>query len=283
MYRHIRWTPRISRGARGAAAGLATVLTFATPAMASSLHLGDRVLRRGMSGHDVRILQDFLTRAGFTTPIGGDFGPITYGNVKRFESKYHLRADGIVTRTVIRALRAVAISTKAHPQLQSNGQSGGAGVEDAVQTTPASFAVTTNTAPGSMAQLSPDGTATAPASAPDVIKKVITAGNRIAFTPYIYGGGHGDWNDSGYDCSGSLSYALHGGGLISSPQTSGDLESYGSAGPGRWITIFANSGHTYMYVAGLRFDTSSHGTSNSRWTTELRSGDGYVVRHPTGY
>jgi hypothetical protein len=229
-----------------------------------------------MSGHDVRILQDFLTRAGFPTPVGGDFGPLTDGSVRRFERSHHLRPDGVVTRAVIRVLRA-AIS---HPRAQQNSSaiataSGGAGVNGG--------SGSTDLGPVGKARLNPDGTATAPADAPDVIKRVIAAGNRIAFTPYVYGGGHGDWNDSGYDCSGSVSYALHGGGLISSPEASGDLESYGSDGRGRWITIYANSGHTYMIVAGLRFDTSSHGTNDSRWTDAMRSGDGYVVRHPTGW
>jgi peptidoglycan hydrolase-like protein with peptidoglycan-binding domain len=257
------------------------MFSLATPALAGSQHLGDRVLRRGMSGHDVRILQDFLTRLGFSTPVGGDFGPITDGNVRRFERTQHMRADGVVSRRVARALR-LAVASDSHPSVQQNpgSSSGGAGV-NANQTLVGS--TSTNTTPGAKARLNSDGTAAAPASAPDVIRRVIAAGNKIAFTPYIYGGGHGDWNDSGYDCSGSVSFALHGGGLISSPETSGDLESYGSAGRGRWITIYANSGHVYMYVAGLRFDTSSHGTNESRWTNEPRSGDGYTVRHPTGW
>jgi len=87
----------------------------------------------------------------------------------------------------------------------------------------------------------------------------------------------------GYDCSGSVSYALHGGGLLSSPEDSGTLESYGRSGPGTWITIWANSGHVYMYVAGLRFDTGAQGsTGGSRWTTQGRSNGGYVERHPSG-
>lgn len=116
-----------------------------------------------------------------------------------------------------------------------------------------------------------------------MIKAVIAAADRIAFKPYIYGGGHGGWNDAGYDCSGSVSYALHGAGLISAPEDSGELEFYGSPGAGRWITVWANAGHTYMYVAGLRFDTAAQGaTGGSRWTAEPASSAGYVERHPTG-
>jgi hypothetical protein len=134
------------------------------------------------------------------------------------------------------------------------------------------------------AHLDANGLAVAPPDAPAVIQAVIAAANKIAFKPYIYGGGHGTWNDSGYDCSGSVSYALHGGGLLSVTMDSTEFESYGSAGRGRWITIWANGGHAYMYIAGLRFDTSARSdTGGSRWTTAGRSGDGFVVRHPAGW
>ena len=136
--------------------------------------------------------------------------------------------------------------------------------------------------PVGKAHLNSDGTASAPSDAPAVVKAVIAAANRIAHKPYIYGGGHGGWNDRGYDCSGSVSYALHGGGLLSSPEDSTGLESYGSAGRGRWITIWANSGHVYMYVAGLRFDTSAQGEAGSRWSDHGRSNAGFVERHPRG-
>jgi cell wall-associated NlpC family hydrolase len=127
------------------------------------------------------------------------------------------------------------------------------------------------------------GLAVPPANAPAVIRKVIAAANKIAFKPYVYGGGHGSWNSSGYDCSGSVSYALHGGGLLSSPEDSSEFESYGSAGRGRWITIWTNPGHAYMYVAGLRFDTSAQSqTGGSRWTTAGRSSSGFIARHPRG-
>jgi hypothetical protein len=142
-----------------------------------------------------------------------------------------------------------------------------------------------STAPGAKAVLNSDGTVSAPASAPTAVKNAIAAANKIAFTPYVFGGGHGSFNSSGYDCSGSVSYALHGGGLLSSPEDSSQLESYGSSGPGQWITIWANSGHTYMQIAGLFYDTSgAPGRGGDRWSTKNPSGtSGYVVRHPTGY
>jgi len=225
-----------------------------------SVHMGDRILRQGMTGHDVRVLQDCLTLAGYRTPIDGHFGAGTRRNVQAFERAHGLAPNGVVTYSVNVALRSAAGMT----------------VTTVTSTGP-------STVPGGKAHLNSDGTASAPADAPAAIKAVIAAGNAIAFKPYIYGGGHGSFNDSGYDCSGSVSYALHGGHLISSPEDSSQLESYGSAGAGQWITIWSNSGHVYMYVAGLRFDTSSNGPAGSRWTTAGRSHAGFVERHPTGY
>jgi cell wall-associated NlpC family hydrolase len=115
-----------------------------------------------------------------------------------------------------------------------------------------------------------------------IVRRVVRAGNRIARMPYKYGGGHGSFNDSGYDCSGSVSYALHGGGLLSAPLDSTQFESYGAAGPGRYITIYANPSHAYMVVRGRRFDTSGQYRTGSRWQPNDRSSAGYVVRHPPG-
>ncbi len=119
-----------------------------------------------------------------------------------------------------------------------------------------------------------------------MVKRVIAAANRIRTTPYVWGGGHGSFISSGYDCSGAVSYALHGGKLLSTPLTSGSLETYGEAGPGRWITIYANASHTYMVVAGLRFDTAGDESGTGpRWhpTTAAAAAGSYVVRHPVGY
>jgi hypothetical protein len=112
--------------------------------------------------------------------------------------------------------------------------------------------------------------------------RLIAAANRIARKPYRYGGGHGTFKDVGYDCSGSISYALHGAGLLRSPLDSTGFMSYGARGRGRHITIYANAGHAYMVVDGRRFDTSAIGETGSRWTSTHRSTQGYVVRHPPG-
>ena len=127
-----------------------------------------------------------------------------------------------------------------------------------------------------------DGTAVAPKDAPQIVRDVINAGNVIAKTPYLWGGGHGSWAASGYDCSGSVSFALAGAGLLDSPLTSGLLARWGSAGRGRWITIYANGGHVFMEVAGLRFDTGGIRGSGTRWQATGRSTAGFVARHPEG-
>jgi len=136
--------------------------------------------------------------------------------------------------------------------------------------------------PGERAMLV-DGEAVAPAGAPLVVKAVIDAANLINDRPYIWGGGHGSFEDSGYDCSGAVSYALHGGGLLSSPLDSGGLTSWGEPGAGSWITVYANYGHTYIVVAGLRFDTSMTGGNGPRWSEVMRSPAGFVARHPSGF
>jgi hypothetical protein len=138
--------------------------------------------------------------------------------------------------------------------------------------------------PGPSAVLTPGGLASAPQSAPPAVKAAIAAANSISKTPYIWGGGHGSWYSYGYDCSGAVSFALYGGGLLDTPLTSGALESYGEPGPGRWITIYASPTHTYAVIAGLRWDTvgDAEGTG-PRWHTEPPYPDGFVVRHPVGY
>jgi soluble lytic murein transglycosylase-like protein len=137
---------------------------------------------------------------------------------------------------------------------------------------------------GPEAVLSADGLASAPQSAPPAVKAAIAAANSISTTPYIWGGGHGSWYASGYDCSGAVSFALYGGGLLDTPLTSGQLESYGEPGPGRWITIYASPTHTYVEIAGLRWDTVGDAEgSGPRWHVEPPYPEGFVVRHPPGY
>ena len=128
----------------------------------------------------------------------------------------------------------------------------------------------------------PNGIALPPLEAPEEVLKVIEAGNVIARSPYKWGGGHGRFLDDGYDCSGSVSFALYAAGLIEGSRTSGGLMSWGAPGPGKWITIYTNPGHVYMVVAGIRFDTSGARETGSRWQNELRPTGGYTVRHPPG-
>jgi peptidoglycan hydrolase-like protein with peptidoglycan-binding domain len=230
----------------------------------SSRHLGDRIpLRKGMSGHDVRILQDFLDRAGFNTSVDGEFGDGTLKTVKLFEADQQRTADGVIDAADIDLLRSLV-----------DGDAGTAPATPA--TTPVAMAS------GDKATIGSDGLALAPAGAPDAVKQIIAAGNEIAKTPYHYGGGHGKWQDTGYDCSGSVSYALHGAGLLDQALPSGDFMSWGEKGPGQWVTLYANGGHMYMVIAGLRYDTSGRQQDGTRWHADMRSGSGYTVVHPPG-
>lgn len=138
------------------------------------------------------------------------------------------------------------------------------------------------------AAIGPDGLALIPDTAPPKLVALMQAANAVARKPYVYGGGHGRlqdeiWTDSAYDCSGSVSYALASAGYIDGPMVSGDLANWGKPGPGKWVTIFANAGHAFMVVAGLRFDTSGRQLRGTRWQAAgARSYAGFVVRHPAG-
>jgi hypothetical protein len=146
---------------------------------------------------------------------------------------------------------------------------------------------TTPTAPSGTAQLQSDGTSIPPANAPKQVRKAIAAANKIHTRPYIWGGGHRSFKSMGYDCSGAVSYVLHAAGILRSPMASGPLMRWGSPGLGSWITVYANAGHAWMTVAGLRFDTSSAGESlnqgsGPRWRANMRSGSGYTARFYPG-
>jgi cell wall-associated NlpC family hydrolase len=127
-----------------------------------------------------------------------------------------------------------------------------------------------------------NGVALPPLEAPTQVLKIIEAGNAIARTPYKWGGGHGRFLDNGYDCSGSVSFALYAAGLIEGPRDSSGLMHWGKPGKGKWITIYSNPGHVYMEVAGIRFDTSGAKVTGSRWQNDLRTNQGFVARHPAG-
>lgn len=145
--------------------------------------------------------------------------------------------------------------------------------------------IATPTVPGAVAQIV-DGIASAPADAPDAVKQVIWAANRIVGLPYRYGGGHGAFDDSGYDCSGTVSFALHGATLLARPRDSTGFFKFGAAGPGAWITIFTRSSHAYLTVAGIRLDTSTAddptGRKGPAWRVLRPSDAGFKARHPIG-
>jgi peptidoglycan hydrolase CwlO-like protein len=136
--------------------------------------------------------------------------------------------------------------------------------------------------PGQSADFISESQASIPSGAPPAVQAAIEAANSIATTPYIWGGGHGSFESSGYDCSGAVSFALNGGGFLSSPLDSTGLSTWGEAGPGQWITVYANAGHAWVVIAGLAFDTS--GGAGPRWhSSPVSSTEGFIARHPPGY
>ncbi len=264
-------------------------------------------LKKGARGPAVAKVQRWLNQ-----PADGIFGRGTRAAVKRFQRRQGLTPDGVVGPATWSALRrghrAAQRRTSAAPVVRSRGasvrrlqralgiaadgvfgpdtqaaverfQSAHGLVADGV-VGPATWAALGH--PGVRAVLKRGRVPGSSGGLPQRVRRIIAAGDRIAGMPYKYGGGHGQWNDSGYDCSGSVSYALHGAGLLNSALTSGGFMSWGAPGRGRWVTIYANPGHVYLIVNGRRFDTTGRDESGSRWQSRSRSSAGYTVRHPPG-
>ena len=278
---------------RGGIAAFAVAVLLLAPAAADA-----KPLKRGSEGARVAKVQSWLGIAS-----DGIFGPGTKRAVKRFQRSHGLTADGIVgpvTWSALKGSRARKASTgggkrSAVVLLQRElGISAdgifGPGTEAAVKSFQSSHGLTADgiVGPATWSALGHAGRSTilkrrgSGSAGLDVVARVVRAANRIQSKPYKYGGGHGRWNDSGYDCSGSVSYALHGAGLLSSALTSGGFMSWGAAGKGRRITIYASPSHVYMVIDGRRFDTTGRSETGSRWQASDRSSAGYVVRHPPG-
>jgi peptidoglycan hydrolase-like protein with peptidoglycan-binding domain len=245
----------------GGAAGLVAVHHQGHHRRPAHHRLGHRVLRLGMHGRDVRVLQRALSRAGYTTAADGQFGRHTEAHLRAFQRTHHLPHTGVVTLRTWRALHLARAT-------QSAGT------------------------PVPAATIAGDGTLTGSLGAPTQVQQIIAAANAIIDRPYVYGGGHGSFRSQGYDCSGAVSYALHGAGLLPTPQDSTGLESFGAPGPGRWVTVYADAAHAFLVVDGRAFDTADYGGPNipagtgPRWRTtpegNLADHGDYVVRHPAG-
>jgi peptidoglycan hydrolase-like protein with peptidoglycan-binding domain len=241
---------------RKLAAVVVAVLSLTFSANAVGAGYATRTLAQGSSGSDVRALQRYLDAAGYNTTADGQFGPATRRSVMAFESAEQRRVNGRASRTEQRIVRARASAADSDDEPSA--------------------------APTEKGYIDGNGMAVAPASAPDEVRAIIEAGNAIAKKPYKYGGGHTRWNDSGYDCSGSVSYVLHAAGLLSRALDSTGLMSWGEPGRGTWVTVRSNPSHAYMIVAGLRFDTSALRQTGNRWSEQMRSARGYRARHPEG-
>ena len=246
-------------------------------------------------GSSIRRLQ-----AALHLPADGEFGPETEAAIQRLQARHGLSTDGVVgpatwsaigvsnertlepPRSAIRRSEPEGAGSSA--ESGSSSESGGGSESSAGSSHHSESAGSSESSHSSSGEGSSESSGSSGSEGgSSVVRRVISAGDEIATRPYVYGGGHGSFRSSGYDCSGSVSYALHGGGLLHSPEDSTSLESYGSSGPGKHITIYANSQHAFMVVDGKRYDTSARGSSGSRWSSSMRSTSGYTVRHPTGY
>src|SRR4051794_16179968 len=244
-------------------------LLLAAPATAQTL-------APGAHGSGVRTLQRLLARDGYTVTVDGRYGPGTRKAVRAFQRTAGLPVTGAADDATLAALR---------------NQTGGAQAPGRAPPAGNHPPATPTTAPrdsGDVATLDDNDDAIAPADAPQAVVDAIAGANAIDTLPYLYGGGHKSFDDTAYDCSGSVSYVLHAAGLLTHTMTSGELAKWGEAGPGKWMTIYANAEHTWIVVAGLRFDTSRYDSGTTvkqtgpRWRLGPRPVKGFVVRHPAG-
>jgi peptidoglycan hydrolase-like protein with peptidoglycan-binding domain len=257
----------------------AAVLALAIPATADARY-GTKTLKQGDHGRDVKLLQKYLTKTGIDVDVDGQFGRGTKLAVRKFEKGAQLKVDGKVDPSEAKRIKkAAAEGAEGGPNAGESGNGGtGAGTVD-----PGAGSGTAPAPAAGKVTISADGkTATAPPDAPQEVKDAVAAANEITSTPYKYGGGHGSFKDDGYDCSGAVSYALHGAGLIDQPEDSTGLESWGESGVGTWITVYAKSSHAYIIIGGARFDTSGAGEEGPRWRKGDFTTSGYVARHPEG-
>jgi hypothetical protein len=221
-------------------------------------------------------------QAALHLPVDGEFGPETEAAIQRLQARHGLNVDGVVGAATWNVI-GVRGERELNPprsaivrQEQSSPEDGGSSSAEGSESAPVHRWAGGTSSGGGTSSAGGGGEGSG------VVSRVIAAGNEIATRPYVYGGGHGSFQSSGYDCSGSVSYALHGGGLLNSPEDSTSLESYGQSGPGKHITIYANSQHAFMVVNGRRFDTVARAESGTRWSSSMASTEGYVARHPSG-
>jgi cell wall-associated NlpC family hydrolase len=288
---------------RGRARASVVACLAAVALLAAGASPAQAVLKRGSHGPHVTKVQHWLG-----LHADGIFGPATKRAVKRFQRHHGLTADGVVGPATWQALRS------AHKRRAASSSGGskksavidlqralgitadgifGPATKRAVKSFQRNHGLTADgiVGPATWSALGHPGRSTilkrrggggGGAHRNGVVARVIAAANQIATTPYVYGGGHGQWNDSGYDCSGSVSYALHGGGLLSRALDSGEFMSWGAPGHGRHITIYANPGHVFMVINGRRYDTTGRSETGTRWQPQGRSSAGYTIRHPRG-